>query len=130
MNRWSALLLLASLCFAWQKKGKSPKPPDVSVMEASCRRFEGDVLLDGRVRITAEKPVVKLKLLFDFLGTDRQLLQTKAAVIDDETLTAGDESEFHLRVADPVRAVLFSIRAEDGSGRELNLTRAGPYPIE
>jgi hypothetical protein len=99
-------------------------------VEAFCRRFEGDVLLDGRVRITAEKPVVKLKLLFDFLGTDRQLLQTKAALIDDETLTAGDESEFHLRVADPVRAVLFSIRAEDGSGRELNLTRAGPYPIE
>ncbi len=130
MPRLVALLLLASLCFSWQKKGKSPKPPDVTVEEAICRRFEGDVLLDGRVRITAERPVAKLRLLFDFLGADRQLLQTKRTELEDGVLRPGEESEFHLRVADPVRAVLISIRAEDGSGRELNVARAGPYPIE
>lgn len=125
-----ALLILASLCAFAQKKGKSPKPPEVVVMEVTCRRADGDVSVDGRVKILAEKPVKRLNLLVDFLGTDKQLLQTKRGEVDGDLLTAGDESEFHLRVSDPVRAVLYSIRAEDGDGRELRVEKAGPFQIE
>lgn len=130
MFRRSVLLTLASLCFAAPKKGKQAKGPEVVVLEVLCKRAEGDVAVDGRVRVATEKPVKKLNLLIDFLGSDKQLLQTKRGEVDSELLSPGEESEFHLRVSDPVRAVLYSIRAEDGDGRELRIEKSGPFPIE
>src|SRR5215467_8198630 len=114
-----ALLMLASLCVAWQKKGKQAKPPEVTVIEVNCHRDGSDVVVDGRLKNSHDKPLVKLNLLFDFLGTDKQVLETKRGVVDNERLTPGDDIDFHLRVADPVRAVSFAIRAEERDGREL-----------
>ncbi|MBL8235087.1 MAG: hypothetical protein JNL98_41680 [Bryobacterales bacterium] len=130
MRRLLALLMLASLCFAWQKKGKQPKLPEVAVMEITCHRSTGDVHVDGRLKIQSTKPIRKLQLLVDFLGSDKQLLQTKRGPVDSDFLEPGDETEFHLRVSDPVRAVLYTIRAEDGDGRDLRVEKPGPFPIE
>lgn len=130
MRRVLALLMLASLCFAWQKKGKSPKLPELAVLEITCHRADGDVHVDGRLKVQTTKPVQKLQLLVDFLGSDKQLLQTKRGPVDSELLEPGEETEFHLRVSDPVRAVMYTIRAEDGEGRDLRVEKAGPFPIE
>jgi hypothetical protein len=127
MRRRLILLQLASVCVAAPKKGKSP---EVSVVQVICRRVGDDVALDGRLKVGGARPLKKIRLLFDFLGTDKQLLETKRGEVDEDLLAPGEEAEFHLRVADPVRAVLYSIRAEESDGRELNVERAGPFPIE
>lgn len=127
IRRRFLLLPLASLCVAAPKKGKSP---EVSVIQVTCRRLGDDVALDGRLKVGGMKPLKKIRLLFDFLGTDRQLLETKRGEVEEDLLAPGEEAEFHVRVADPVRAVLYSIRAEDGDGRELNVDKSGPFPIE
>ncbi|MBI3210729.1 MAG: hypothetical protein HYZ37_17730 [Candidatus Solibacter usitatus] len=123
-------ILLASLCFAAQKKGKQTKPPEVAITEVNCHREGSDVIVDGRVTVTGDRPLKKLQLLIDFLGSDKQLLQTKRGEVDDGILKPGEEAEFHMRVSDPIRAVMYSLRAEEGDGRELRLDKAGPYAIE
>lgn len=127
MRRLLLILLIASLCAAWQRKGK---PADIAVIEVKCIRAQGDVALDGRLKNMMPKSITKLNLLIDFLGTDRQVLTTKRGPLDAEQLEAGEEAEFRMRVADPIRAVSFTLRAEDGDGRELRVERAGPFPIE
>ncbi|MBI4902087.1 MAG: hypothetical protein HY820_00525 [Acidobacteria bacterium] len=138
MLRWVSTLLIAAfvvatvialapLCVAMQKKGK---PPEVVILEIICRRSGVDVVVDGRLKIGPERPVKKLQLLIDFLGADHQLLQTKRGEVNDDVLQKGEEAEFHMRVTDPIRAVEYSIRAEEGDGRELRVDRTGRYPIE
>lgn len=130
MQRLAVILMLASLCLAGQSKSKASSQSEVQVLEVTCRRQSGDVLLDGRVKNNSLKPLIKLQLLFDFLGTDRQVLTTKRGELEQETLDPGQEAEFHLRVGDPVRAVSYMMRAEDGRGRDLRVENSGPFPIE
>jgi len=121
---------LAAFAYGFQGKRKPPKPPDITLLEVVCRRVEGEVNIDGKLRATGLKQFRNVELLIDFLGTGKQLLQTKRGPIDAEALDPDQEAEFHLRVADPIRAVYFSVRAEDGDGRDLRLDREGPFPIE
>ncbi len=114
------------MCAAAPRKGK---PPEVAILQIVCRRANGDVSVDGRLK-AGPKAVKKLSLFVDFLGTDKQLLQTKRGDVEEELLQPDEEAEFHLRVSDPVRAVLYSIRVEDGDGRDLRLDKTGPFPIE
>lgn len=130
MRRLILLLMLACLCLGWQKKPKGPKPPEVLVLQASCQRAEGDVVVDGRLKIQGTRAITKLSLLIDFLGADKQLLQTKRGMVEESQLKPGDEAEFHMRIADPVRAVLYTLRAEDGDGRDYRVENPGPFPIE
>lgn len=130
MRRLFILQMLGSLCSAMQKKGKSPKPPEVVILEVKCQRSVGDVLVDGRVRVQGERPFNKLQLLIDFLGSDKQLMTTKTGEVSGEILDPGEELEFHMRVAEPTGVVYFSLRAEDGNGRDLRVDKAGPYTIE
>ena len=103
MRRLIVLMMLASLCVAWQKKGKGPKVPEVVVIQARCARSDGDVVVDGRLKIQGTRTITKLNLLIDFLGADKQLLQTKRGMVEENELKPGDEAEFHMRIADPVR---------------------------
>lgn len=123
-------LLIASLCFALQKKGKTPKPPEITILEITCRRENGDVTVDGKLKADGERSLKEVHLIVDFLGTGKQLLESKRGPVDTELLQPGDESEFHLRVADPIRAVRFTLRAEEGDGRDLRIENIGPFPIE
>ena len=122
--------LLASLLYPAQRKRNSPKPPELQVAEVTARRGEGTVSLDGRVRNCGEKALRGLKLLFDFMDSDRQVLTTKNWTNEDAILQPGDETEFHAQLTDPVRAVYFRVNAEDGGGRELRVDKGGPFPVE
>ncbi len=123
-------LLLASLLYPAQRKRNQPKPPELEVAEVTARRGEGTVSVDGRVRNCGEKKLRGLKLLFDFMDSDRQTITTKNWKIEDVILEPGDETEFHAQLTDPVRAVFFRVNAEDGGGRELRVDKGGPFPVE
>src|SRR5438093_423894 len=81
-------------------------------------------------RISGEKPIKQLTLLFDFMAPGRQVITTQKAAIDEERLEPGKEAVFHMELNDPPRSVEFQINAADGSGRELRIAKAGPFPIE
>ncbi len=127
-----ALLALASLLFGAGQKRNQPKlkPPEVVVLDASARRVDGRVALDGRLKNAGERPAQGLILLFDFMAPGRQVITTKRGPIDEELLAPGQEAEFHAHIVDPVRAVEFRIAAEDASGRDIKVQRPGPFPIE
>ncbi len=124
------VLLLGSLLYPATQKRKQPKPPELEVLEASAHRTESDVAMDGRVRNTGEKPISGIVLMFDFLEASSKVITTKRIVLDVESLPIGEETDFHVRVADPVRAVEFRINASDRQDRELRVAKNGPFPIE
>lgn len=130
MRRYFLLQLLAPLCFALQKKGKSSKVAQVVFLEVSCHRTQDDVALDGKLLLQSERPVKRLQLRIDFFSGDKQLISSKRGEVSEEEMKAGDESEFHMRVSHPPASVYYSLRAEDHDGRELSVERAGPFPIE
>jgi hypothetical protein len=127
ITAWFGLAIL--LCAA-DKKGKQPKGPEVELLEATCRRSEDRVLLDGRIRNTADKPLSKVQMIFRFRAPGRQVIASKNGPLEEETIDPGDEAEFHMQVPAPARAVEFDVGAEDGAGRELRFDRTGPFPIE
>jgi len=106
------------------------KPPDVQILEASARRGERKVSLEGRLRNSGEKPIKALMLVFDFMAPGRQVVTTQKAPIDEELLDPGAEAVFHMELNDPPRSVEFQINAAEGSGRELRVAGGGPFPIE
>lgn len=120
------LVAAASLRAADKKK----KALAVEILEARAQRGERKVALDGRIRNAGERPIEGLVLVFDFFADGRQPLVTQKAPIDDEILSEGQEAVFRMELNAPPRAVEFRINAEDKSRRELDVMKAGPYPIE
>jgi hypothetical protein len=129
MKTLRAILVVALIVIpsAAQKKHR---PPDVEVLEATGRRSEDTVSVDGRVRNTGEKPIKELTLLFNFFSPDKEAIATERGEIDEVVLEPGKEASFHMEANAPPRAIQFEIGAQDGSGRELRLAKGGPYTIE
>ena len=124
------VILALSLVVASVAAEKKKKPPDLEVLEASAHRDETKVSVDGRVRNTGEKPIKELTLLFDFRAPDKQVVATERGAIEEEVLQPGQEAAFHMETNTPPRSVSFQIGAADGSGRELRVAKAGPFPVE
>ena len=127
--RIAGALLLAALLCASGAGQKKPKPPDVQVLDVSARRADGKIFVDGRVRNTGEKPIRRLSMVVDFLASGRSPIASKKSPIEEDLLDVGDEADFHGEIVDPVRAVEYSLRAFDGSGRDLVAGNTGPFPI-
>jgi hypothetical protein len=123
-------ILVLALALSLIGAEKKHKPPDVEILQASARRGETNVALDGRVRNTSLKPIKELTLVFDFLDRDSLVLTSEKGQIDEEELEPGKEAAFHMEVTDPPRSIQFRIAAHDGSSRELRVDKAGPFPIE
>jgi hypothetical protein len=121
------VIALAVIPVAAQKKHK---PPDLEVLEATAHRGEDKISVDGRVRNSGEKPIKELTLLFNFLATRNEAIATERGAIDEELLEPGTVAAFHMEANAPPRAVQFEIVAQDGSGRELRVSNAGPFTIE
>lgn len=124
------LLALAILLCAEDKKRKPSKGPEIELIEATCQRSGGRVLLDGRLRNTSDRPLQKIVLRFRFMAPGNQVIASKNGPLDEPLLEPGDEAEFHMQVPSPARAVSFDVNAEEGSGRELRMDRNGPFAIE
>jgi hypothetical protein len=125
-----ACCIVAALCLCSHAQDKKKKPPDVQVIETSARRDEGKIKLDGRVRVTAEKPLRGLVVVFDFVSPERAVISTEKTVIDEETMNNGQEGSYHVETHDLARAVRYQIRAFDVNDRELRIANGGPFVIE
>jgi len=123
--KFVALLLCLFTLAAAQRR------PEVQVLEARARRVEeGKIAVDGRVKVTGEKPVKGLVIVFDFLSTEGETLTSQKIQVEDDVLDRGEESSFHAATLNPPGSVRFRLRAYDSADRELRLGNSGPYTIE
>jgi hypothetical protein len=125
------ILAIGVLCLsALGASQKQKKPPDVTVLEAKARRADGKILVDGRVRITAQKQMHGLVIVFDLLSPENGVMASEKAVLEEDWIEPGQERSYHGETSDPVRAVRYRIRAFDNGERELRAENSGPFPIE
>jgi hypothetical protein len=124
------LVALAALALCASPADKKKKPPDVQVLLVKAVHDGADITVDGRVRATAEKPIVDLVLAFDFLASGKQVITTRKVAVDEPTLENGDEAAFHAATTYPRNAVEILVRAYISGDRELTVANPGPFPIE
>ena len=117
-------MILLGLCAS-----AADKPADVKILEFSARHDNGAIVIDGRVAVTAGKPISQMMLTFDFLAAGHSSVATKQFVVDEPRLVPGEESAFHLSASAPPRAVEIRIRAYRNGSIEVRLDNAGPHPI-
>jgi hypothetical protein len=122
---WVVLAVLA-LCSA----GLSQKKTDVQVLESKARRSEDKVRIDARIKVTSEKPLKGLVLVFNFLDADGHALTTEKAGVEDDSLAPGDETGVHAEAFNPPGAIKYKIQAFAGGERELRIGNSGPFIIE
>jgi hypothetical protein len=122
--------LLVAFCLSSGAQDKKKKPPDVQVLETKGRREEGKFNLDGRVRVTAEKPLRGLVLIFDFISPEHAVISSQKTTVDEDTMKNGQEGSYHVETRDSARAVQYKIRAFDIGERELRVANDGPFVIE
>ncbi len=126
----AALLVLGSLWSAQERKGKSPRPPELAVLELKVQREPGHVIVDGRVRNNTGKSLKGLNLFFHFLAPGGATISRQQTRVAENPMEPGEEGSFHAQSVDPVRAVHIRLEAEDQDGRYLRVDKPGPYTIE
>ena len=124
------VLTIAWLCFALFAAAAPQKKADVQILDTKAVREAGKISVDGKVRVTGEKPLHGLVIVFDFRSPEKEVVTSQKAVIDEDTLETGKEGVFHSEMADSARAVRYTLRAFDGHEKELRVANPGPYPIE
>lgn len=116
--------------FAAAAQQKSKKPADVQILETKAVRDGDKIKVDGKVRVSGEKALRGLVLVFDFRSPEKEVVTSQKAVIDEDTLEVGREGVFHSEMADSARAVRYTLRAFDMHEKELRVANPGPYPVE
>jgi hypothetical protein len=109
---------------------KQKKAGDVTILEAKARRAEGKILVDGRIRITAQKALHGVVVIFDFISQENGVMATEKTVVEEDLAEPGQERAYHAETSDPVRAVRYRIRTFDSGDRELRTDNSGPFTIE
>jgi hypothetical protein len=125
---WLGLALVAVSSSAPPQQ--KTKKADVQVIETKAVRDGPNITVDGRVRVTTEKGVRGLVLVFDFRSPEKAVITSQTTVVDDGVMDTGKEGSFHAEMADSVRAVSYVVRATDMHERELHVANPGPFPIE
>jgi hypothetical protein len=126
----ACLWALGALCCAGSQTRKQTRGPDIEVAQLHAQRTGGDVAIDGKIKNAGERTHNGIVLLFDFLATGNQVITTKKSVLEVAQFAPGAETEFNVRVVDPVRAVWIRVRATDRQDRELRVAKDGPFTIE
>ena len=126
--KYVCLLLAVMAVSAPAQKPK--KAPDVQVVEVKSRRTEDKLALDGKVKITGDKPLKGLVLEFAFLSASGDVLTTQKTEVSDETLKKDDTPDFHAETNNPPGSIQYKIKAYDTADRELRIGNAGPFTIE
>jgi hypothetical protein len=121
-------LFLALFAASAQQKGK--KAADVQILETKAVRDGAKIKVDGKVRVTGEKSLHGLVIVFDFRSPEKEVVTSQKAVIDEDTMEPGREGVFRSEMADSARAVRYTLRAFDTHEKELRVANPGPYPVE
>jgi hypothetical protein len=122
------VLSFALLAVAVAQKQK--KPPDVDIVETRAVREQTKITVDGKVKVTAEKPLHGLIIVFDFRSPEKEVVTSQKTTIQEDTMDPGGEGVFHAEMVDAVRAVAYTIRAFDMHEKELRVAKSGPYIVE
>jgi len=130
MVRLVSLLVVLGVCLCAAPQKRRGKPPDVEIIQPVMRRSGEDILLDGRLRNCAGKPIHGLVLFFDFMAPGRQVVTTQKGALDEELLEPGQEAEFRMQVKAPPRVVAIRVGAADEDGRHLRVGNPGPFVIQ
>lgn len=110
--------------------GKTPKTPDVTVVEFSAKHSGELVEIEATVRNSGVKPIAEGVLIFQFFSPQHESLTIQRAQLDDRTLEPGETSTIHAQLEDPVRAVTVEVDATDVAGHVFRVAGGGPFPIE
>ncbi len=125
------LLLLATLLPAADKKSKSEKQPEATVVDFVAQRDRGLILIDGAIRIDRlDEPFEGLKVRFELLASNDKPVSGQDAVISEALIEQDDEIPFSLQCRDEPRAVSVQVIARGKKKMYLTLADPGPYPIE
>ncbi|HTS61627.1 MAG TPA: hypothetical protein VMH28_06360 [Candidatus Acidoferrales bacterium] len=124
-----AVLLALSLVGSGSAQ-KQKKPPDVQVVETRAVRGTSRISVDGKTKVTAEKPLKGLVIVFDFRSPEKEVVTSQKTVVHEDTADPGAEGTYHAEMADDVRAVNYTVRAFDLHEKELRVANPGPYVIE
>jgi hypothetical protein len=131
MSRSTLLLALSLLGLtALAQNKKTPKPPDLEIVEIAAKRRGDEIHVDGKVRNTSDKPLEKVSIIVDFFAPNRKPMVSKRGPVDEEVLEPGDEAVFQLAMDDPGQLVNIEIQAVDRRERDLRLSRTGPFSID
>ena len=128
MKVLTILSLFLALFAAAAQKGK--KPADVQILETKAVRDGAKIKVDGKIRVTGEKSLHGLVIVFDFRSPEKEVVTSQKAVIDEDTMETGREGVFRSEMADSARAVRYTLRAFDTHEKELRVANPGPYPVE
>jgi hypothetical protein len=126
--RGAIVLGFALLTVAVAQKQK--KPPDVNIVETKAVREQTKITVDGRVKVTAEKTLRGLIIVFDFRSPEKEVVTSQKTTIQEENMEPGKDGVFHAEMVDAVRAVAYTIRAFDLHEKELRVANPGPYIVE
>ena len=124
--RVSTTILLFFALFA----ATAQKKADVQILETKAVRGITNITVDGRVKVTGEKALHGLVIVFDFRSPEKEVVTSQKAIIDEDILETGKEGAFHSEMADSARAVRYTVRAFDMHEKELRVANPGPYPVE
>jgi hypothetical protein len=127
--RLVAVVLAACSLVAFAPQ-KAKRPADVQMVETKAVRDAGKISMDGKVKVTAERPLRGLIIVFDFRSPEKEVVTAKKTVIAEDTMEAGREGVFHNEMVDAPRAVHYTVRAFDAHEKELRVANPGPYVIE
>src|SRR5690349_9338089 len=100
---------------------KQKKPADVQMVDTKVARDGGKITVDGKVRVTAVKPLHGVVIVFDFRSPEKEVVTSQKTVINEQTVEAGHEGAFHNEMVDAPRAVKYTIRAFDFHDKELQV---------
>jgi hypothetical protein len=125
-----ATVALASLFLCAAQDKRKLKPAELELLEMRAVRTETRMQLEGKVRNIGEQPVPRVRLLFEFLSSDKKVIGTKQADMDSPVLEPGEDDSFLLETAPMARVVYVRVEAQDSRTRRLNVQKNGPYPIE
>jgi hypothetical protein len=130
MTRRVLSVVVTAPLAAAQKRNAQNKGTEVELLEISAHVEEKRVNIDGRITNPGDRPIRKLNVIFEILDSDNNVLTRQQGPVEEPVLEPGAESAFQMQIQYHARAVRFRVLAEDGSGRELRLGNAGPFPIE
>lgn len=125
------LLAAAALCLLLPAQEKRQKAPDVEIVQVRIHRIDDQLIaVDGSLRNTSQRNFQRIQVVFEFFAPGKQSITIQRGAPEPDTITPGDLTEFHLQLRAPARAVHVLLGVEDGSGRELRVGNAGPFPVE
>jgi hypothetical protein len=127
--KYFATLLAACSLLAFSPQ-KAKKPADVELADTKVMRDNGKITVDGKVRVTAEKPLRGLVIVFDFRSPEKEVVTSQKTVVNEQTVENGHEGVFHNEMIDTPRAVKYTVRAFDFHEKELRVSNPGPFIVE